>query len=210
MYQPGKQHTVPRNAASGRAPGAGRGPRLHPDSRRQGQQRGTTMIESLVVLASTVLALTSALPSWRDLRQLQHLEGTALQFETDVQFTRSMAVAQRRNLRMSFFSESHGSCYVVHVGAAGVCRCDASGQALCSDGQAPMRVQHYRSQHPVTVQSNVSSIVFAGDLGTSTPAGTVRFQTTPTDAIHAVINVMGRVRHCTPSQSRVVRGYSIC
>ncbi len=174
------------------------------------RQRGVTAIEALMVLAITVISLGAAVPGFQELRLQRHLDGAAAQLETDIQLTRSRAVAENRSLRMSFVQDAHGSCYVVHSGNADSCTCSASGQAQCSNGEAAERSVRFALGHPVQLQTNVRSIVFSPHLGTSTPTGTLRLQTSPTHAVHAVVNVMGRVRHCAPASATSVSGYPRC
>ncbi len=179
-------------------------------SKQARRQRGTSIVEALMVLAVAAISLGSAAPGFQQARLQRHLDGAAAQVETDIQLTRSRAVAERRNLRMSFIQDQHGSCYVVHSGAADSCSCDASGQAVCSNGEAPARSVRYDNKHPVKLQTNIRSIVFSPDLGTSTPTGTLRLQTSPTHTVHAVVNVMGRVRHCAPDTATSMKGYPRC
>jgi type IV fimbrial biogenesis protein FimT len=173
-------------------------------------QRGVTAIEGLMVLTVVVLSLGAALPGFQELRLQRHLDGAAAQLETDIQLTRSLAVAENRNLRMSFVQDAQGSCYLVHSGDADNCTCSAGGQAQCRNGEAVERSVRFAPGHPVSIQANVRSIVFNPLLGTSTPTGTVRLQTSPTHTLHAVVNVMGRVRHCAPATATSVSGYPRC
>ncbi len=174
------------------------------------RQRGTSIVESMMVLAVAAISLGAAVPGFQETRLHRHLDGAAAQLETDIQLTRSRAVAERRNLRMSFIQDTHGSCYVVHSGDADSCSCSASGQAQCSNGEAAARSVRFDAKHPVKLQTNVRSIVFSPNLGTSTPTGTLKLQTSPTHTVHAVVNVMGRVRHCAPDTATATKGYPRC
>lgn len=185
-------------------------PKAAPKRRASVGQRGVSIIESMMVLVIAALLLSTALPYWQESRLQRHLEGAAAQLETDIQYTRSLAVAQRRSLRLSFFTDSSGSCYVVHSGAANACSCDASGAAQCGAGATAHRSVRFDARHPVLLQSNVRSIVFAPTLGTSTPTGTIQLQTSATQQLRAVVNVMGRVRHCAPATATSVSGYPRC
>jgi type IV fimbrial biogenesis protein FimT len=180
------------------------------DRRGQRQQRGASLVELCMVLVVVALSLGTALPSFQAARLARHLDGAAAQLETDIQLTRSRAVAERRNLRMSFFQDLHGSCYVVHSGDADSCSCNAQGEAVCTANATAARSVRYPAAHPVKLHTNVRSIVFGANQGTSTPTGTLKFQTSPTHAVHAVVNVMGRVRHCAPATATAVRGYPKC
>jgi type IV fimbrial biogenesis protein FimT len=174
------------------------------------QQRGASIVESMMVLVVAAISLGTAVPGFQQSRLHRHLDGAAAQLETDIQLTRSRAVAERRNLRMTFFHDQHGSCYVVHSGAADSCSCDAGGPAQCRNGEEAARSVRYDARHPLKLQTNIRSIVFSPNLGTSTPTGTIQLQTSPTHTVHAVVNVMGRVRHCVPGTATSVRGYPAC
>jgi type IV fimbrial biogenesis protein FimT len=62
----------------------------------------------------------------------------------------------------------------------------------------------------LSVQANVSSILFDPLHGTSTPTGTLRVVSATEGPIHHIVNVLGRVRTCTPSGSPVLPGYRSC
>ncbi len=173
------------------------------------RQRGLSVFESLVSLATTAITLTAALPSFEASRVQRHLDGTAAQLETDILFTRSLAVAQGRSLRMSFHQDTHGSGYVVHTGPVSACSLLPTGQAQCQSGVVAARVVRLPAGSAVQLQSNVSSIVFDADKGTSTPTGTLKLQAGKSKSVHLVVNIMGRVRSCSPA-AQAVAGYKAC
>ena len=92
----------------------------HPES-----QRGVTLIEAAVAMTIGAIALSTAAPGFRSLVERKRLEGVAAQLATDLQFVRTAAVARNEPLRISFYAETGGSCYVMHTGAAGDCGCTA-------------------------------------------------------------------------------------
>jgi type IV fimbrial biogenesis protein FimT len=180
----------------------------HPTRRtRRAVERGLTLLESLVVLAILGVLLGSALPHFGKATERRHLEGTAAQLATDIQFTRSLAVAHNGGMRMSFRALPTGTCYVVHNGAANACQCDPSGQASCSGGAVAQRIVGFGSNAPVQLNANVGSVLFHPVHGTSTPTGTLRVVSRSGAAIHQVVNIMGRTRSCTPNS---VPGYPAC
>lgn len=163
------------------------------------QQRGVTVLESLIAVAVTAVALGAAMPGFEQTRELRHLEGVAAQLETDIMHTRSLAAAQNRGVRMGFESLQAGTCYTVHTGAANACSCNASGVATCIAGAEAIRTVFFPAQGPVAVRANVRSILFDPRLGTSTPTGTLRVEGRGVAAIHQIVNIMGRVRSCSPT-----------
>ena len=170
-------------------------------ARRPSTQRGVTLIESLVGTAVIAVAAGTALPGMTGLRMQQQVAQAAAEFETDVQHARSLAVAGNSPLRMTFDRRGGASCYVVHTGAADDCRCAGTGPAICSSEAQAVRTVSFVDGGAVSLSANVRSIVFDPVKGTSTPAGTVRLVARNGATIHQVINVMGRVRSCSPDRS---------
>jgi type IV fimbrial biogenesis protein FimT len=98
-----------------------------------------------------------------------------------------------------------GTCWVVHTGAAAQCRCDDAPPAVCTGGAREIKTVILGAVDRVSVQANVASIAFDPMHGTSTPTGTLRLIDRRGRAVHHVVNVMGRVRSCTPPASRLAR-----
>ena len=172
------------------------------------RQRGVSLLESLIVLAVTAVTLGASLPGFEQARERRHLEGVAAQLETDIMFTRGLAVARNQGVRIGFESLASGTCYVVHTGAATACSCNAAGVTVCGGGAEEIRTVFFPAGGPVGVRANVRSILFSPELGTSTPTGTLRVVGHTGAAIHQIVNIMGRVRSCSPAA--VVAGYPRC
>ncbi len=171
-------------------------------------QRGVTLIEAGIVLAVIAIAAGAAAPGMRDLIDARRLDGAATQLATDIQFIRTEAVARNEALRLSFHATSAGSCYVVHTGNADQCSCVAAGPAQCSGAAREVKTVTIAAAERVTLQANAASVLFDPLHGTSTPTGTLRLTGAGGRAIHHVINVMGRVRSCSPQAA--VPGYRAC
>lgn len=173
--------------------------RLHttarPPSLPRRRAAGLTLTELMVVVATAGVTLASTAPGFQQARERRHVEGLAAQLETDIHHTRGLAVAQNRNLRIEFLADAHGSCYVVHSGSAGDCTCTAQG-AQCAPGVQAHRSEHVPAERGVVLSANVRSMVFDAEKGTVTPTGTLRVQGASGQAIHQVVNIMGRVRSC--------------
>jgi type IV fimbrial biogenesis protein FimT len=168
---------------------------------------GISLVESLIAMAVMAVTVSTAIPSFKSAIERRHLEGAAAQLETDIHHARSLAVAQNRSVRMKFSSDAAGSCYIVFNGAADDCRCTASGHTACNAAQTVARSVSFEGAGAVRLNSNVSSIVFDPTQGTSTPTGTLRFHARSGQAVHLVVNIMGRVRACSPTG---VAGYKAC
>lgn len=169
---------------------------------------GLTLIESLMAMAVVGVVLGSVLPAFGTALERRHLEGAAAQLETDILYTRSQAVAANESLRMRFQQHAAGSCYVVHSGPALACSCMPDGSASCVGDGRSFRSVGFATHGGVQLQSNVGSILFSPNLGTSTPTGTLKLTGRETRAVHLVVNLMGRVRACSPGAA--VHGYPAC
>lgn len=171
-------------------------------------QRGLTLIEACIVLAVTAIVASSAAPAMQSLIDARRLEGAANQLAADIQFVRTEAVARNEALRLSLHAAPAGSCYVIHTGNAADCTCAGAGPALCSGDAQQVKTVTIVAAERVALQANVASVLFDPVHGTSTPTGTLRVTGASGRAIHHVINVMGRVRSCSPQAA--VPGYRAC
>jgi type IV fimbrial biogenesis protein FimT len=60
----------------------------------------------------------------------------------------------------------------------------------------------------VAIQSNSRSVLFDPQRGTTTPTVTVKLTSRNGQAIHQIVNVVGRVRSCSPAPG--LSGYRAC
>ncbi len=174
-------------------------------------RRGVTLVETSVIVAIIAITASAAGPGFQGFIEKQRLDGVATQLVTDIQFVRSEAVLRNVGLRLSFHDHAWGSCYVVHSGTVDQCVCHASGPAQCSGDAQPLKTVLLPAADRMAVQANVASILFDPLHGTSTPAGTVKVVAACGRAIHHVVNIMGRVRSCSPQLvAPAVPGYRVC
>ncbi|ODV02151.1 MAG: hypothetical protein ABT20_15135 [Rubrivivax sp. SCN 70-15] len=166
------------------------------------RQLGATLIESSIVLAIAAVALGLAAPSFQQTHELRRLEGAAAQLETDLQYTRSLAVARNETLRVAFVGTA---CYVVHSGGPADCTCADDGSAQCTGSPAVHRVVRLGR---IGISSNSRSIAFDAVKGTVTPTATVRLAAADGREIRQIVNLMGRIRSCSPAPA--LPGYRAC
>lgn len=164
-------------------------------------QQGLTLVEAMITVCIAGTLLAAGLPGFQQAREQRQVESAAAQLETDIQLARSEALLGNRNVRLDF----SGSCYVLHTGAAGDCDCSAE-LPVCRAGVQPLRSVRIGADEPLTLHSNSASMVFDALAGTVTPTATVRVVARSGAAVHAVVNVMGRVRSCSPT----LPGYKAC
>ena len=163
------------------------------------QQQGVTMIESMIVLFVLSIVIGTALPSFQSLRQRADLAGVAAQLETDVQFARGQARAMNHPVRLTLRETDGGTCYMVHTGASADCSCGGAQQpAVCGGESELLRAVTLDPKDGVQVRSVSKSVAFDPLKGTVTPTATLRVEARDGRAIHQVVNLLGRVRSCSP------------
>jgi len=172
------------------------------------QQSGVTLIEACMVIAIASIVVAITVPSLQGLIETRRLAGAASQLVTDLQWVRTEAVVRNQAVRVSFHATANGSCYVMHTGAATQCSCDAPGAAVCTGGAEQIRTVRLPSEDRVGLQANVGSMLFDPLHGTVSPTGTLRLIGPRGREVHHVVNVMGRVRSCTPLGA--MPGYRTC
>ena len=172
-------------------------------------QRGLTLVETAIVVALTAIVAATAAPSLAGFIDARRLDGAASRLAADIQFVRGEAIARNRALRLSFHSTANAStCWIIHAGPAAQCACSDDGTAVCTGADAVIKAVVLPAGERVALAANVGSIVFDPLHGTSTPTGTLRLLAANGRAIHHVVNVVGRVRSCSPGA--VVPGYRAC
>lgn len=182
-------------------------PVLKPNPVR-GPQRGITLAEACCAMAIVAILVALGAPASRELLDSRRLEGVAWQLASDLRLARTEAIARHEAVRVSLHVAPGGTCYVVHTGPADGCRCLSNGPAWCEGGAHAIRTVQLSAADRVRLESNVASMLFDPQRGTASPAGTLRL-TDPRDrALHAIVNLLGRVRTCSPDAR--VAGYRAC
>ena len=166
--------------------------------RFSGFQRGLTLIEICIVLAIVSILVGTAIPSFDQSHKKRLLDGTAAELATDLHYVRSEAVARNEGVRISFRNVAAGTCTMIHTGASADCQCSAEGVAECSGGAALIKSQFYATGRGASVVANVTSMRFDPLRGIVTPAGRVTISTASGQSLQHVVNIMGRVRTCSP------------
>jgi type IV fimbrial biogenesis protein FimT len=174
-------------------------------------QRGITLVEAAIVIAIAAITVTSAAPAFHAFIEKQRLHGAADQLATDIRYARAEAIARNTGLRLSVQAAPWGNCYVIHSGTAEQCRCTASGPAVCEGEAREIKTTQLPARDGIALRANVSSMLFDPLHGTSTPAGTLKLVAASGRTVHQVVNVMGRVRACSPEgPATAVPGYRAC
>ena len=172
------------------------------------RQQGLSLIEVTVTMAVAVVLAGTAAPSLFDFIGTRRLEAAATQLASDIQFVRTDAVARNQPVRLSFFNSADGSCYVIHTGAAASCSCAATGPATCTGSAMQLKTVQLAVRDKVSVQANTGSVLFDPLHGTASPTASLRVLGATGRAVHHIVNVMGRVRSCSPLNA--MPGYAAC
>ena len=170
--------------------------------------RGITLIECCAVLTILGIVAGSAVPAFRAVMERRELEGRAVELANDLQWLRSEVVARNRTLRLSFQRGPAGSCYVVHTGASNACNCLLEGPPVCEPESESMKSVFLPASRAVRLESNVASMVYDPLHGTTTVGATLRVIDSRGRSIRHVVNIMGRVRSCSPGSE--IGGYRPC
>ena len=181
---------------------------MTPSTSSSRRPRGTTLIETCVVVAVVALVATTAVPSLRSLLDARRLDGAAGELAADLQLVRVEAVARNLPLRLSFEATAAGSCYLIHTGSAADCRCDERGAARCQGGAEAIKTVLVPVADRITLASNAPSLLFDPVHGTSSPTATVTVLDSTGREVRHIVNVLGRVRSCSPAAR--VPGYRPC
>lgn len=170
--------------------------------------RGFTLVEMMIVVAVAGVVMTAATPPVSGWVEQQRLSGIAGDLARDLRQARAEAITRNEVVRFSLQHDAAGACYLLHTGDAGDCRCTASGPARCEgEAQAIKQVQ-FSAQQGVELQSSSSSFVFSPTHGTVSPTATLHLQDHRGRTVQHVVNLMGRVRSCSPQGN--VSGYAAC
>ena len=166
---------------------------------------GFTLVEVAIVSCIAAVLTMLAWPAIASLIDSRRLEALASALGGDLQFARSEAIARNEPVRFSVQPDgAGGSCWLVHTGTASDCSCTsgcATGAVLLKKGLLP-------AADRVTLHAPAASLHFDPQLGTCTPAGTFELLADSGNAVHQIVNVMGRVRTCSP-QKRAA-GHAAC
>lgn len=185
---------------------------------------GFTLIEVLVVMAITTIAITLAAPSWERAAQKRRLTNATEQVA--VFLLVAQGEAQKRNQKVSLVFNRIGNedwCVGSSIGAS-ACDCTETNSVslqYCAVDGVEQRIESstFQSAHLIQASdtqpgSGDAIITFDPIRGTLQPAGD-RLQLTFGSAndefrLRLVIGPTGLLTTCNPDSSRIVAGYKLC
>jgi len=156
---------------------------------------GFTLVEAATALCVVAVLAALAWPALDTLLDNRRLDALSSTLGADLQFARSEAIVRNEGVRFTVLPHrGDGTCWLVHTGPATDCSCEAG----CAGGARLLRRAHVPSAQRVQLRAPAVSLHFDPQLGTCTPAGTFELAASSGRAVHQVVNVMGRVRSCSP------------
>ena len=164
-------------------------------------QRGVSFIDMLMTIAVIGILLAQALPALDQLQLRHRVQLTAQTVMTDLQQARSEAITRAGAVHFRFSQHGAGSCYLIHTGSSGACRCVDEGQTVCSAAGQLIKQEWVPSSRKLSVSANVSSMSFNPRQGTVTSTGSIDIGASNGQAIRHVVSIAGRVRSCSPNGS---------
>lgn len=174
-------------------------------------QRGFTLIELFITMSVLAIVLAIAVPALHRLIERERLRGSADLLRTDLQYLRAASVSRHQLLRFEVQTRAAGgSCYLVHTGDEGDCRCEAGGHATCASGVDVLRTVAFAADSPVQVSiaSKKKSLQVDPTRGTVTPTATLALSSRDGSTVQHTISVLGRVRSCSPGAA--LSGFPEC
>ena len=178
------------------------------DHSAPGRQHGLTLLELAIVVAVVAIVAASAAPSFGALVDARRLDGAATRLAADLQFVRSEAIARNQPLRLSVFAGVGASCWIVHTGAPADCACsgdsrrDLRRRRPRDQERRPARQRARRRQRQRRLDRLRSAARHEHADRHAAPDRRAR------RAVHHVVNVVGRVRSCSPGGA--APGYLAC
>jgi type IV fimbrial biogenesis protein FimT len=172
--------------------------------------RGFTFIELMVVVALIAIVLALAAPSFTATQDRKRLEGVADVFGTDVQYTRSEAVARNFETRLV---TGAGNCYTIYVWrGAGTCSCGpAVSCALATPDTDPIELKTVSLAGTGVAVTPNATLHFDPVRGMLNPFvdRSVTFTSSAGPwALTTSVSAVGRVNTCSPSGT--LKGYPAC
>ncbi|MEN9543884.1 MAG: hypothetical protein RLZZ598_717 [Pseudomonadota bacterium] len=167
-------------------------------------QRGLSLVEGLMSLVITTVALGLTVPSMTAWRERAAVASVASLIETDLQLARTTAITLNRVVHFSVSGTAAGTCYVIHTGSPNDCTCTASGTPHCVGEAQVVRSEFLATTPGPQLRANVRSLGFEPLRGMVTPTATFNVVASGGSQMNLVINIMGRVRACSPTSGGIM------
>ncbi|WP_425485084.1 GspH/FimT family pseudopilin [Allochromatium humboldtianum] len=177
---------------------------------------GVTLIELMVSLSVLAILATIAIPSYTGFMDRYRLEGAIQGLYADLQFARSESVKCNRRVRVTFTTGSTWSYTISRIGSCTNSSDSTTVTDLKTVGVASFPATQIAS---TTLTSNTlffeprfGNVEHGGSTSGTTLSGEaqVNFQSGQGKQARVLVNLIGRVRYCSPSGSNNLIGIPTC
>lgn len=160
-----------------------------------GRLRGLGLPEILVTLLLVAIVAAVAFPHMRDQAQLRQLRAASADWSRVMVSARQWAFVHHQSVRLEMLL-SGGTCLVLHTGSRGDCG-GCAEEVACKAGT---RLLDRTAPLPPVLQgaATSTSLIWSPGDRTVSPTGTLKLSLPDGRAIHHVVNLVGRLRLCSP------------
>lgn len=172
--------------------------------------RGVTLVELMITVAVLAILLTIGIPAFQSTLDKRRLVGAAEQLYADLQYARSEAIRQNRNVTV-YFTGTSTWCYGMDDDISSACNCStAPGNCTVGGVQKVVPGTDFRN---VTLSNNSFSsgnVTFDPRRGTASPQGSVSLQSSAIGTVRVIVSNPGRMRICSPTGTTNIKDYPSC
>ena len=177
------------------------------------RQHGVTLIELIVTLVVLGVLVSIAAPSFRSIRDVNRVKAAAEAVYAHLQFARSEAIKQNRDLWVQVTPGDGSSSADWCLGISNSDGCDCTTADSCEFGPAGQEIERTLSSDDfegISLSSNQPDIHFEPRRGMDLTDGTIEVTGAGELTVRAVHSLRGRIRLCTCGGVKKVRGYPQC
>jgi type IV fimbrial biogenesis protein FimT len=157
--------------------------------------RGLGLPEVLITLVLVTIVAKAGVAHLHDFKQVRQLRAASADWSRVTMSARQWAFAHHQNVRLELVGIG-GTCLVLHTGSRGDCAGCAEEMAC----KAGTRLLDRTAPLPPMLQGTATSTSLIWNPGdrTVSPTGTLKLSLPDGRAIHHVVNLVGRLRLCSP------------
>lgn len=175
--------------------------------RRPSHFTGFTLIELMLTIVVMAVLLAIAVPSFTNIAGKNRLKAAAERFSTEIDFARSQAIAQNRQVQVNFVTGASW-CLGLDDDLSDPCDCAATPPAQCTiDGREQVVTAADFDNIEITAttfpDTDFEFDPTRGILVDSADTGLLTFQNEDGKQVALRLNALGRPSICTPTGGKV-------